>query len=392
MGKPNDLPPSYEETIASGPLASSSRPPAPPVSPPAAPLPPQSPEPDSRPVQSVRAQTRDSCSVMLTPALSQDPTELYALLTRQARIPPRPYLSVRGTHDETRHDSSRKENRSETVVDFHFKVDLSGYVIREDSPPQDDELEVELDLVRDGWHTLSLVRDNDGHKAYRGGRTKSETWPGHARCRRSRSEEPDSESAELVRPDENGPGLMGWCERFCDDPSPVKSFAFSRSIVGFDSSILRSSLNSHLRSLQYQGKVDITIHTENKTLTVYSPHWVNRMRNSGLVFWVCILLQLWIIAWPAIWFLERHYDVVRAVWYSSRQEGGQRHYACYRDEAGVAEALAPLVTQAALERRQDGRTLTAQEVQLLDRLGRERQQRGVMMISWDRFSPWGRDH
>ncbi|PWY82090.1 hypothetical protein BO70DRAFT_336440 [Aspergillus heteromorphus CBS 117.55] len=387
MGQPSDPPPSYEDTIASDPLVSSSSGP-----PPANPLP-----PDSQPQYSVRADTRDPSSVLLTPALSHDASALHDLLVHQARIPPHPYLNVRGSHTETRRDDTRKKDESETVIDFNFRIDLSGYMVRDEPPPiTDDDYDtgVEVD-PQDGWRVLGIVRDHDGQKAYRGGRTRSETWTGHTRTKRSPSRQleagPESESAELVPPDENGPGLMGWCERFCEDPAPVKSFAFTRSIVGFDSSVVRSALTSHLRSLQYQGNVDLTISLENKTLTVYSPHWTNRWRNNGYIFWICVILQLWIIAWPILWFLEHRYDVVSAVWYFSRDEGGQRHYAGYRDEAAVAEVLAPAVTQAALERRRDGKTLTVQELQLLDRLGRERQGRGVMVMTWDRFQPWGRD-
>ncbi|OJJ67611.1 hypothetical protein ASPBRDRAFT_33982 [Aspergillus brasiliensis CBS 101740] len=410
MGRPKDLPPSYEETVASDPnLPAASRPAPPPPPPPTTfsfPHLPDAPIPDSRPYHSVHSGNRDSSTVTLAPSLSQDASSLHALLTQQAEFPPRPYLTVRGSHTETRHDHHRKEDRKETVVDFIFKVDLYGYIVRHEHGTQqygddDDDLGLNLDPTQDGWHTLSVVRDNDTRKTYRGGRFKSETWSGHAKRRhaqRQRSQAvqledgPDHEATGLVQQDEDGPSLMGWCERFCEDPASVKSFNFSRSIVGFDGSVLISSLTSHLRSLHYKGDISITVDMANRDLIVYSPHWVNKLRNNAWVYYFCIILQVWLLAWPIIWLLERRYDVVRSVWYFSRVEEGETRYARHRDEAAIADELAPAVTQAALERNQDGRILTAPEMRLLDQLGRERRERGVVVMQWDRFLGWGGDN
>jgi hypothetical protein len=84
------------------------------------------------------------------------------------------------------------------------------------------------DLDRDqGWHQLHVARDGDGLKLYRGGRCRSRRWKGHARERAVRLEEgTDPENVGLVE-DEVGPDLMGWCERFCRDPSPVKTYVSS---------------------------------------------------------------------------------------------------------------------------------------------------------------------
>ena len=169
-------------------------------------------------------------------------------------------------------------------------------------------------------------------------------------------------------------------------------FKFSRSIVGFDGSVLISSLTSHLRSLQYRGDISITVDMANRDLIVYNPHWVNKLRNNAWVYYLCIILQVWILAWPIIFLLERRYDIVRSVWYFSRVEDGETRYARHRDEAAIADELAPAVTQAALERNQEGRILTAPEMQLLDSLGRERRERGVVVMQWDRFLGWGGDN
>ncbi|RAL13414.1 uncharacterized protein BO97DRAFT_366944 [Aspergillus homomorphus CBS 101889] len=327
---------------------------------------------------------------MMDPVLSEDASALHALIVRQARTPPRPVLTIRGTHQETHEESDSYDNnhhnkrtRNETVFDFYFKINLSNYMVRDS------------DADRDGWRVCSVVRDGDGQEAYRGGRCRSDTWAGHTR--RSRSHAAHVEGASegelvgLVAEDGEEPGLMGWCDRFCLDPGPVKSFRFTRSIVGFDVATLRSLLSSHLRNLNYQGNIDISIAVANKDLTVYSPHWINQLRNNSFAYWACIILQLWIVTWPIIWFLEHRYDVVRTVWYFSGVRESQTIYACHRDEAAIAKELAPIVTQAAWERRINGEVLSSQEMDLLRQLGTEGSERRVVMMSWDRIGGWGRD-
>lgn len=118
--------------------------------------------------------------------------------------------------------------------------------------------------------------------------------------------------------------------------------------------VLRDHITKHLRSLGYGGNVTTNMTIANGTITIYSPHWVNRLRNNGYVFWACIILQLWLIAWPIIWFLERRYEVVRSVWWSSREvqdprspSGWRKAYAMGRDEKQLAEMWAPVVSVAA---------------------------------------------
>ncbi|PYH48050.1 uncharacterized protein BP01DRAFT_290423 [Aspergillus saccharolyticus JOP 1030-1] len=396
MGNPDGPPPSYEETIATGPVTGSQQPLSAATS------------------SSTNRDAEDNRSVRMDPVLSEDASALHALILRHARTPPRPYLTVRGTHTETRevtdsdhdsHSDSHSNNNNtphtstrtetETVVDFDFKIDLRNYMVCDYDAVPDYEDEVDTDEDRDGWRVCSVIRDGDGQKAYRGGRCRSDTWAGHTQRpgSHSRHVEDASEEGEIVGlVDDAGevPGLMGWCDRFCLDPGPVKSFRFTRSIVGFDVATLRSLLTSHLRNANYQGRIDISSALSNKDLTIYSPHWINQLRNNSLVYWSCIVSQLWIITWPVIWFLEHRYDVVRAIWYFSRVRGSQTVYACGRDEAAIAEELAPIVTQAARERRTDGGMLSTHEMNLLRQLGTERIERMVLM-SWNRLGDWGRD-
>ncbi|KAL4892826.1 hypothetical protein BDV59DRAFT_202203 [Aspergillus ambiguus] len=119
---------------------------------------------------------------------------------------------------------------------------------------------------------------------------------------------------------------MGWCERFFDDPGAKSyvsirrdylasgtganlglahdSFTYTGNIVGLDVPVLRSVLTSLIRSLNYQGTIHISGTLTNKSFVVTS-HWIDRMRNNGFVYFFCILMQVWVLTWPVIWWVER---------------------------------------------------------------------------------------
>ncbi|OGM44252.1 hypothetical protein ABOM_007730 [Aspergillus bombycis] len=380
---PNDLPPPYEQVVSGGQrsLDNVDNDSLPPLAGPATAGPPVS---ENQVQDNDSSEMTERPSTTMSPFLSKDPAALHSLISHEARIPPRPCLSVRGAHQETHPDrNDRKENRTESVVDFDFRINIANYLVGD--PDRDA-----------GWFQLRVARDGDGQKIYRGGRCRSRTWKRHARGRGIRlpsiEDGTDTENVGLVE-DDAGPDLMGWCERFCQDPSPVKSFTFTRHMENFNSSIIHSTLTSHLRSLNYQGNIDISTSFSNQSFTVYSPHWINRARNNNFVYYTCLILQLWLITWPIIWLLERRYAVVGSVWLFSQEVGSQHIYARNRDEAGIAEDLAPVVTQAAWERRVDGKILTQQDMRLLRRLEREGQERGgrILVVNWDRISGWGRD-
>lgn len=168
-----------------------------------------------------------------------------------------------------------------------------------------------------------------------------------------------------------------WCARFCNDPARVKSFTYTRSLHNIDYDVLRRELTGHLRSLNYEGTISIEPLLLGSRITVYSPHWVNKLRNNAFVFYACVILQLWILTWPVIWLLEKRYEVVRSQWFFSRtslERTGElidehservisrREYAAGRDEVGVAELWAPVVRQAAWEKKLGGCALVGDEI------------------------------
>lgn len=151
---------------------------------------------------------------------------------------------------------------------------------------------------------------------------------------------------------------------------------------------MRTVLSSHLRAANYRGDIKISTSIANGTITVCSPHWINRLRNHRFVFWACIILQLWIVTWPVIWFLERRYEVVRSVWRSSREvaspSGRRMVYACGKDEAAVADFWGPAVRQGAWCRTQESTILNQRDAELLLGAGRRNMQRQTLEEPLDR--------
>lgn len=136
-------------------------------------------------------------------------------------------------------------------------------------------------------------------------------------------------------------------------------------------------LKSQIRETNYRGKISAQLEIVNGKVTIYSPHWINKLRNHAVVFWICIILQLWIFTWPVIWMLEKKYAVVYSCWYSSYtvdDETGttmRRVYARGRDEHALAAFWGPAVKQAAWSRRNDNEIILLDDAKRLQGLTTE---------------------
>ncbi|KAL1861900.1 hypothetical protein Plec18170_000723 [Paecilomyces lecythidis] len=332
-----------------------------------------------------------SSTVSLHPDLSSDPKMLWDLIKQKAGLPPRPYVLIKGTHSQTVNDG-KGGKKKETVVDFEFNLDLAGTLLRgwkgDGMPPSGLP-----------WHTVSVVGDcEDTVKTYRGGRFKSRSpgkynWPTaqgvfdttvdleRGQGRYVDDDDESDEAAPLVPEEDedtispaphevphNADSGLGWCERFCNDPAPVKSFTLTRTISGFSSESLRQSIVSHIRATSYRGHISVETKLREGSMTIYSPHWINRFRNNPYIYWTCIIFQLWLITWPTILLLERRYQVVFSNWHASffSEEPDvaerRRIYARNRDEAALMDYWAPAIKHAAWNRRRNGEVITEQDV------------------------------
>ncbi|CRG91608.1 hypothetical protein PISL3812_08658 [Talaromyces islandicus] len=348
---------------------------------------------------SASSRVRDTTIVTLYPELSSNPRTLYTAFAQQIHLPPRPQLLIAGTHTDSTKKKQDKKNGSDVVTDFDFRVDLAETLLKGWESLDSAAL----------WHTVEVARDFDGVKTYRGTRLKTASWASTKRnvsgrlgpIQLSDNEgvpEDDDEERRLVQPETDEQGqhdrrfvserdqddFMVWCERFCHDPSPVKSFTLHRQVCGFNHQAVINCLKSHIRDINYRGAISMQLVVSKSTITVYSPHWINRLRNHGVVYWVFILTQLWILAWPVIWLLERRYEVVNSSWYASCTEEDStghsraRTYAHGRDEHALGEFWAPAVKQAAWARRTNGEIVSRDDAQRLQGLTTEQLLRGTV--------------
>ncbi|KAJ5519979.1 hypothetical protein N7463_000432 [Penicillium fimorum] len=304
-------------------------------------------------------------SLTLDPVLSSDCDELYNVIRQQIKLPPRPLLYIHGTHTESS-DGKKKERKSNTVTDFKFKLDLAETMLTG----------WEGGYMSVNWSEMEILSDEDLKPAYRGGIFRARTYkPPKSRAVISSAGDTDTllsrvNADERQNSSPDARNLKMWCERFCCDPASVKSFTLHRELAGFDSNAMNNVLSSHIRELNYRGSLSFNLSTAQRSVTIYSPHWINRLRTNRFVWWVVVLLQLWIITWPVIFFLEKRYEVVHTRWNASlRPESDSPLAKCYafgRDESSLAEYWAPAVKQAAWTRRQgEGDLLTRIDVDRL---------------------------
>ncbi|OQE38332.1 hypothetical protein PENCOP_c008G05944 [Penicillium coprophilum] len=308
----------------------------------------------------------DEVSLTLEPALSSDSVELYNVIRQQIKLPPRPLLHIHGSHSESSNDSSKEnKDRSSTVTDFQFRLDLAETMLTG----------WEGGYMAANWREIEILTDEDLKPAYRGGILRSRAYRSPtSRPAISLGEDSDALLAQDNTAEDNSSpdarNLRMWCKRFCDDPAPVKSFTVHRKVSGFDSNAMRNVLTSHIRELNYRGSLSFSLSTAHRSVTVYSPHWINELRTNRFVWWAVVILQLWIITWPIIFFMEKRYEVVHARWNASLiPESDSPLAKCYafgRDESHLAEYWAPAVKQAAWTRRRgEGNLLTRMDADRL---------------------------
>ena len=304
--------------------------------------------------------------IYLDETIAEEPHALYRLICEQAQLPPRVLLHVTG-----------HKWKGASATDFKFTIDLTSTVLRLN--PNDGE-----------WNEVKVVRDGDGVEAYRGGWSTSLKWEhgfhlGGLRTKKDlENGYSELEGQSLLGMNENGSNeetssLMAWCERFCRDPSGIKTFTLQRKLGGFDCESLRSEVAWYLRSMSYDGHILITVDISKASLKVYSPHWYNHIRESTWFSMVIFVTQLWVILLPLFTYLEGRYEVVRSVWWSSRTvkdtaapSGFNKIYAYGRNEAKLVDLWSPAIIQAIKDRENSGRVLKLDYLERLQERAQER--------------------
>ncbi|KAK2759308.1 hypothetical protein FQN54_002786 [Arachnomyces sp. PD_36] len=338
-----------------------------------------------------------STTLSLSPPLSSSPSTLYNTLLTQSRLPPRLSVWVEGSHRERKTSYSSSNNQSyETVTDFKFCVDVGGTVLRGwEEEEQDGE----------GWRVMKVIRDGDGERAWRGGRVKSRgDTGGRVAVGGGGGFDDDAEDLEALIEGSNATtggesdheALRLWCERFCNDSASLKSLSLHREILNWDFPAIKAEITSLLRSLNYRGRINIFTESEHHTLTIQTPHWVNRARANPFIWWCCVILQLWVITWPILLLMERKYSPLKSQWFTSRPDPSSynpttlsytRTFARGLDEKAWVAYWANAIKEAALTRRRDGEVVGEGDVERLARSGGdgvEVLRRAEMEADWER--------
>ncbi|EHA19582.1 hypothetical protein ASPNIDRAFT_39005 [Aspergillus niger ATCC 1015] len=266
-------------------------------------------------------------STSLAPIFSYNSAALYREVHRQMNLPPRPLLSIRGSHIEStsfwkRQCRPRKlrplcpfrwKSQHKTVTDFDLTLDLAETLF---ASPED------LRCIKVLCDSDSLLYQNpSSHHAPRQLFLSEDAYGYMAldSCEAGIGPHPPRQTAN--RDDE----LKNWCDRFCSDLSPLKSFTIHRHVHDLDTETteaLRTRLTSHIRGLNYRGTLHFSTSIAHSALTIYSPHWINRLRTAASVgsspWWVVgFSFLLSMLLWPILWVLERRYEVIYVQWHPS---------------------------------------------------------------------------
>jgi hypothetical protein len=159
----------------------------------------------------------DKVALTLAPELSSDCNQLYDAISKQIKLPPRPLLYIKGTHTES--NNNKKEKNSNTVTDFDFSLDLAETLL---TGWEDGRAEF-------NWMRVEIIHDDDQKSVYRGGIIRSRAYKSPTRGAVRLSEDNEALLAAESGGDQEDRSIAGkslrlWCERFCNDPAPVKSY------------------------------------------------------------------------------------------------------------------------------------------------------------------------
>ncbi|KAF2229660.1 hypothetical protein EV356DRAFT_510320 [Viridothelium virens] len=215
-------------------------------------------------------------------------------------------LHFQGHHLENKRQSDGKTKR-ERVTDFHIILNCTHHLTHG-----------LLGDLRTIWPTLSTIPDDT--KAHRGTLFRQ-------RANRSTANPPDLESGAQQQPSTAAPptpdedrthALKTWCHIFSSRAAHSAlpcTFRLTRHVADWDTGLLSSRLTAMVRGgTNYRGRIDFEIKMENEGFVVYSDHWMNRLRLNRWVYWVCIVLQLWVLTWPLLWLCTARFEVVKVGW------------------------------------------------------------------------------
>jgi len=276
-----------------------------------------------------------------------DPKILEQQILALAKMPPRPYVHIRGTHTRVVRDSKGKTERK-TIIDFDIKIDLTPYLFRNAARGE-------------AW--TEICTPENWSKVHRGTILKK-TAPG-AR-------------AGISLEDGGGPKpeLREWCHRFCASSAGLKHFSLHREFIGFDSLYVKHEISRLIHETNYKGNLSVSVVNSHHKAELYNEAKINRWRLTPWIWWLFTLTFLWIFTWPYLFFRTKKWEVVSAQWSFSRfthpdsrsPQDSAKEYVSLSEQQWY-NMWARAIRRAALEKRQG--TLTQYDLREEEGRGEE---------------------
>ncbi|CAK7221250.1 hypothetical protein SBRCBS47491_004464 [Sporothrix bragantina] len=265
---------------------------------------------------------------------ARDNARLLAHMVEEwAAIPPRPYVQLRGTHNQTVDKDGKKETRE--VVDFDLKVELTPYLYSDAR-------------TYESWREISSPANNS--KARRGTvfKCKAPIATGPPRL----TDDEEQQQALSAGESDETPNYKDWCQRYIEDPSKLRAFQLERRMTGFDYKRVRSMLETLVRRTNYHGGLQISFPTEEVGQVFYSDHRFNRWRVNKWIQALCVLTLTIIFTWPYLFFATKRYEVITVNWPFSRTDlEGQKDYVSLTEDQWY-NMWARAINNAVLGKRQ----------------------------------------
>lgn len=260
----------------------------------------------------------------------ENPARDLAIVTQSwAKVPPRPYVQLRGIHSQTVDNNGKKEKRD--VVDFDVKVELTPYLF--------------TDVVTyKSWRELQTP--NNYQKVRRGTIFKRQAPEASGPPRL-----PDDVESGALNP-EDKPTLEEWCRRYTEDSSKLRAFTLERRMTGFDYKKVRKQMENLVRRTNYRGHLTVTFPTDEVGMVYYSDHRFNRWRLIKWVQALCLLSLMIIFTWPYLFFMTKRYEVVTVDWpFSRTTPEGRKEYVSLSEDQWY-NMWARAITKGVLGKRQ----------------------------------------
>ncbi|KOS17151.1 hypothetical protein ESCO_005914 [Escovopsis weberi] len=270
-------------------------------------------------VQPFRRDPRGEAEYYVDSTLARDPGALEQALRALARVPPRPFAVVRGTHTETRQrgdddgsgsGSGRSEDR--TVVDFDVEIEMTHLLFA--SPAGGVSMDMDVDLGANSGTQLRVAGNQD---YVRRGTVLRSYAPGFSSSS-SPSPSPSSSSSAAAL-EAGAPSVQEWCHRFCASGAGLKALRLERRAVGFDLDLLAARLEDAVRATNYRGRVDVSFPVRGARVEILNDCRTNRWRLTRWVVVLCCVTLLFVVTWPWLWLRTKRWDTFYTEWRFSEE-------------------------------------------------------------------------